>query len=185
MESTKRTFPSEDNVSVVMCANSDRSFSIVPASTADLVTLVSIEHQSFSTPWTRLMFEAELAGNPFSRLFVAKRAESHDSGGDIIGYICYWIVFEELRFLNVAVPPALRGQGIGRQLIEFAIEDGSKHLTKRALLEVRTSNAVARNVYERLGFRYYGIRKSYYANPTEDAILMERTLLDSGPGNTP
>jgi len=95
------------------------------------------------------------------------------------------VVFEELRFLNVAVIGSLRRHGIGRQLVELAIQDGIKNNTTRALLEVRTSNAVARIMYEKLGFHAYGRRKNYYTNPTEDAILMERILLDSAHRNTP
>ena len=161
------------------------SFSIVPPVSSDLGAIVSIEQEAFPTPWTRLMFEAELTGNPFGRVFVAKGEKIKGQQGDLLGYICYWVVFEELRFLNVAVHESVRRQGIGRQLIEFAIQDGIKNRTKRALLEVRTSNAVARNMYECLGFHSYGFRKAYYTNPTEDAILMERTLLDPAPCNRP
>ena len=161
------------------------ALAIVPATSTDLDTIISIEQKSFPTPWTRLMFEAELLGNPFSRLFLAKRRISPDEFGEILGYICYWVVFEELRFLNVAVNASVRRQGIGRELIEFAIRDGIKHEAKRALLEVRTSNPIARNMYESVGFQAYGRRKSYYTNPTEDAILMERTLLDPVHRNRP
>ncbi len=161
------------------------SYFIVPAVSTDLGTMVSIEQESFPTPWTRLMFEAELSGNPFGRVYVARGASSPDLVEELLGYICYWVVFEELRFLNVAVRESARRQGIGRQLSEFAIKDGIKNQTKRALLEVRTSNAVARNMYECLGFHSYGSRKAYYTNPTEDAILMERPLLDPAPCNTP
>ena len=102
------------------------SFTIVPAVSTDLDTIVLIEQESFPTPWTRLMFEAELIGNPFGRVFVAKGEGAQDSLDDILGYICYWVVFEELRFLNVAVIASVRRQGIGRELIEFAIHDGIK-----------------------------------------------------------
>ncbi len=185
MESTKRACREKRFNLTMIHDKTGLLFSIVPAVSTDLDTIVSIEQESFPTPWTRLMFEAELIGNPFGRVFVVKRQTSNEAVGGILGYICYWVVFEELRFLNVAVIASVRRQGIGRQLVEFAIQDGIKNETKRALLEVRTSNAVAKKMYERLGFQCYGRRKNYYTNPNEDAILMERTLLDSAPRNTP
>lgn len=158
---------------------------MVPALSSDLDRIVAIEQTSFRTPWTRLMFEAELIGNPFGHLLVARRPFSPDGTGEIWGYICYWVVFEELRFLNVAVIESGRRQGIGRQMVDYAIQDGIQNRTSRALLEVRTSNDLAINMYKGLGFQAYGRRKSYYTNPSEDAILMERMLLDPAPCNRP
>lgn len=146
----------------------------------DLDRLLHIEQNSFSTPWTRKMFEAELDGNPFGHLFTARLI--HDGGGPekpggIVGYICVWVVFEELRLMNLAVDPSVRRQGIATQLVRYALAFGRDRGAVRADLEVRVSNAAARRLYERLGFRQIAVRAKYYANPTENAVLMEMDLL--------
>ena len=90
----------------------------------------------------------------------------------IIAYLCVWVVFEELRFLTLAVDSAFRRQGIGFQLVSYALQLGISKGTRRALLEVRQSNEAAQALYEKFGFYRYGARKGYYTNPEEDAILM-------------
>jgi len=133
--------------------------------------LVALEEACFSMPWSRKSFEAELEGNQFSRVLMIPHPED-GLKVQAIGYICVWIIFEEIRFLNVAVHPEFRRQGLARQLIgetlRLAREDGCC----RGMLEVRETNTAARNLYEAFQFRAYATRKSYYTNPTEDAILM-------------
>ncbi|MBI4401889.1 MAG: ribosomal protein S18-alanine N-acetyltransferase [Nitrospirae bacterium] len=157
-----------------------RNLLIRPGTHQDLERLLRIEQDSYSAPWTRKMFEAELGGNPFGHLFTARLI--HDGGGqeepgEIVGYICFWVVFEELRLMNLAVAPSVRRQGIATQLVRYALAFGRDRGAVRADLEVRASNAAARRLYERLGFRQIAVRAKYYANPTEDAVLMERDLL--------
>jgi ribosomal-protein-alanine N-acetyltransferase len=82
------------------------------------------------------------------------------------------MVFEEIRFLNFAVHPEFRRMGLARQLISQAITIGIEEGCCRGMLEVRASNQAARNLYESFHFQSYATRKSYYTNPTEDAILM-------------
>lgn len=142
----------------------------------DLDDVLTIEQESFSEPWTRGMFEAELLGNPFSRFLGAFCAGEGPPAKPLIGYICYWMVFEELRLMNLAVRPDCRRQGIASQLVRHAIEEGVTQGTTRALLEVRTGNHVGQKMYRALGFRQYGCRRSYYTNPNEDAILMQLQL---------
>lgn len=146
---------------------------IEPATAADLEEIVRIEEACFSAPWTRKMLEAELTGNQFSSFLVAKRMEKRPPGVQLAGYVCFWVVFEELRVMNVAVIPSARRQGIARRLIERALEIGRENSTTKGLLEVRASNDAARRLYGRLGFREVSIRARYYTNPIEDAILME------------
>ncbi|HET6674480.1 MAG TPA: hypothetical protein VFG71_04030, partial [Nitrospiraceae bacterium] len=76
---------------------------IEPATAADLDEIVYIEEACFSAPWTRKMLEAELIGNQFSSFLVAKRTEEQPPGMRLAGYVCFWVVFEELRVMNVAV----------------------------------------------------------------------------------
>ncbi len=151
-------------------------FDVHPFHSRDLDDVIAIEQESFSEPWTRAMFEAELRGNPFGRFLGAFRAGEESSAQPLLGYICYWMVFEELRLMNLAVRPDCRRQGIASGLVRHAMGEGMTHGTTRALLEVRAGNRVGRQLYETLGFRQYGSRRSYYTNPNEDAILMQLPL---------
>lgn len=157
-----------------------RPLLIRPGTRHDLERLLRIEQVSFSAPWTRKMFEAELEGNPFGHFFTAHLIQGGggpEEPGGIAGYICFWVVFEELRLMNLAVDPSVRRQGIATQLVRYALAVGRDRGAVRADLEVRVSNAAARHLYERLGFRQIALRAKYYANPTEDAVLMEMDLL--------
>jgi ribosomal-protein-alanine N-acetyltransferase len=147
---------------------------IEPATAVDVDEIVRIEEACFSTPWTRKMLEAELVGNQFSSFLVAKQAADHASVGiRLAGYVCFWVVFEELRIMNVAVTPPARRQGIARRLIDRALEIGREKSAVKGLLEVRASNLAARRLYGALGFREASVRTNYYTHPIEDAILME------------
>ncbi|GJL67349.1 MAG: ribosomal-protein-alanine acetyltransferase [Nitrospirales bacterium] len=157
-----------------------KGFSISQASLEDLDELEALEARVFSVPWSRKSFEAELIGNEFSLIFVARceDAVNHASSDRpcstprIVGYICAWTVFEELRFMNIAVEADNRRQGIGSELLNKIMEIGVSHGAQRALLEVRVSNDSAQALYGRFGFTTYGTRRHYYTNPTEDAMLM-------------
>lgn len=148
------------------------SLSFVPGTVEQLDAIMGIEDASFSAPWTRRMFEVELTDNPFSRFLVAMA----DASSDVVGYVCFWIVFEELRMMNLAVAPPLRHRGIGQRLLKKALETGIEQGARRALLEVRASNSPAMMLYERTGFVRTGVRAKYYTDPVEDAVLMEAKL---------
>jgi [ribosomal protein S18]-alanine N-acetyltransferase len=139
---------------------------------SDLDALVTLEESCFTVPWSRKSFEAELSGNQFSRLFVVPHPEEHEPVFPIIAYACCWLVFDELRFLNLAVAEKFRRQGLAKALIEKAIVHAREEGCGRGLLEVRESNHRARNLYQSFNFKVYATRKGYYTNPDEDAILM-------------
>ncbi|TAJ07002.1 MAG: ribosomal-protein-alanine N-acetyltransferase [Nitrospirae bacterium] len=147
-------------------------FLFEPAQRGDLDRLVAIEQASFTAPWTRKMLEAELQ-NPFSQLLTARR-RSDGRTGEIVGYLCFWIVFEELRLMNLAVEAGSRRRGIARALVLHALSLARDRGATRAVLEVRVSNHAARRLYEGLGFRQVAVRSRYYADPIEDAVLMQR-----------
>ncbi len=146
-------------------------WSIQKATLGNLEELVNLEQACFSMPWSRKSFEAELGGNQFSHVLMVL-----DSGQEqkihAIAYLCMWIIFEEIRFLNVAVHPDFRRQGLAKELIGHALDLGKEASCCRGMLEVRETNHSARNLYESFQFQAHAIRKSYYTNPTEDAILM-------------
>ena len=158
--------------------SSNFCLAIEPAEPSHLEQILNIEQEAFSAPWTRVMFEAEVKGNPFSQLFVAVSIDDQGETKEIIGYLCYWIVFEELRLLNLAVRPSWRRRGVARRFVQHALRDAITHGAGRALLEVRASNGVAKTLYSRFGFWEYGIRTGYYMNPDEDAILMRLEPLE-------
>ncbi|MBI5182339.1 MAG: ribosomal protein S18-alanine N-acetyltransferase [Nitrospirae bacterium] len=133
----------------------------------DINEVLKIERASFSMPWSSEMFRCELADHPFSYLYVAK-----DESGKILGYICYWLVFDEMNILNLAVSEGFRRKGIGSYLLRFVLEDSADKGAKSVNLEVRLSNTAAIRLYEGFGFRREAVRKGYYENPAEDAVLM-------------
>ena len=154
---------------------------IEPATHHAREQILRIEQESFSAPWTRKMFDAELDGNPFSHLYVARSVHESSAGierGEVVGYICFWVVFDELRFMNLAVERAARRRGIARELVRHALALGRERGAARAVLEVRASNEAARCLYEQAGFHHLAARAEYYTNPIEDAILMGRDIGD-------
>ena len=144
-----------------------------------LDAIMRIEESSFSAPWTRRMFEVELTDNPFARLLtthIGHADQSSNESRDLVGYVCFWVVFEELRMMNLAVSPRVRRRGVGRGLLHQALTMGRQEGARRALLEVRVSNHPAVALYEHAGFLRSGVRTNYYTNPVEDAVLMELEL---------
>lgn len=144
----------------------------------DLDAVLQIERLAFSAPWTKKMFAAELEGNPFSTLLAARSVGAPDGRATLVGYICFWVVFEELRLMTLAVHPSMRRRGIARALVRQALEAGRARGASRAVLEVRASNEAARRLYEAEGFRRFAVRAQYYRDPVEDALLMSLDSLD-------
>ena len=147
---------------------------IEPATVEALPDILQIEEACFSAPWTRKMLEAELRGNPFAHFLLAKRVPPGDVGAvSIVGYLCFWVVFEEIRLMNLAVIESMRRKGIARALVMQALEMGLAQAARCAVLEVRASSHAAQALYHHLGFRDVSTRPTYYTNPIEDAVLME------------
>jgi len=146
----------------------------------DLNEIVALEQISFAEPWTRKMFLGELQGNTFATNLVARAKCPEDdtiTDGTLLGYVMFWVVFEELHIMNLAVRPELRRQGIGKELVRQALTIGSAQGIRTALLEVRSSNIAAQALYESLGFKRGGVRRGYYERPHEDAVIM---ILEKG-----
>jgi ribosomal-protein-alanine N-acetyltransferase len=153
---------------------------IEPATVEALPDILHLEEACFSAPWTRKMLEAELSGNPFAHFLLAKQVATGEAGSvSIVGYLCFWVVFEEVRLMNLAVNELMRRKGIARALVKQALGTGLAQAAMRAVLEVRASNHAAHALYRSLGFRDVTIRSTYYTNPIEDALLMELDLIVS------
>lgn len=146
------------------------------ASDEDLGGLVAVEQASFFNPWTREMYVAELQNPGVSHLLVAK-----DSDGRVVGFCGFWRVLDELHINNLAVLPEFRRQGVASKILRRVFEEGRRAGAGRATLEVRRSNEIARRLYERFGFTVAGVRRGYYRNPDEDALVLWR---EGFPGET-
>jgi ribosomal-protein-alanine N-acetyltransferase len=133
----------------------------------DLEEVLEIEALSFPTPWSRNSFLYELLENERAIYLVAK-----DQFDKVVGYIGMWVVFDEGHITNLAAHPLHRRQGIARELLEqliiIARDNGVKHLT----LEVRRSNLSAQDLYQKIGFVHMGVRRKYYLDNKEDALIM-------------
>ena len=149
-------------------------WTIGAANLESLSEILAVEEACFSAPWTRKMLEGELSGNPFAHFLIARpRREEEASKQAILGYLCYWIVFEEVRLMNLAVIESMRHRGIARSLVSTALRTGVSQSAHRAVLEVRASNRAAQALYQGFGFSQTAVRPKYYTNPVEDAVLME------------
>jgi ribosomal-protein-alanine N-acetyltransferase len=133
----------------------------------DLDGILAVDAASFSNPWTRDMFVWEARHSDVARLFVYRSA---DHG--VIAYCAVWHIFDELHINNLAVLPAWRRRGLASELLRHTLGRAVAAGARRATLEVRASNVAARQLYERFGFRPAGVRKGYYTNPCEDAVIL-------------
>lgn len=143
---------------------------------ADIPEVVAIEQISNPEPWTRESFLEELL-RPHSFLQVA-RVQAED-GEIVAGFMCFWLVADEIQILNVAVHEVYRRQGIGRALMLDCLRFGAGRKARKAVLEVRASNLAAQHLYAGLGFVAVGQRPDYYGGVREPAILMELKITDS------
>lgn len=133
--------------------------------------VMEIERQSFPTPWSRALFEEEV-GRSFSHSIVVLS----EPEGEVLGYAVCWTVAEESHLLNIAVRPGSRERGIGGTLLEECIRRGARARSRNIFLEVRAGNESALRLYGREGFRFVGIRRGYYTDTGEDALVMARGI---------
>lgn len=146
------------------------TITIAPLTSAsDLDAVLEIEVESFTSPWTREMYLAELENAGVSFCYLAR-----DDAGRVLGFCSFWRVLDELHINNLAVTMAYRRHGIGTALLTHVLKEGPRLGARRATLEVRRSNEIARHLYERLGFTVAGVRRAYYTNPIEDALVLWR-----------
>ena len=136
---------------------------------ADLDEVMVIERRSFSAPWEESTFRG-LMRRPSAALLVA------ETDDELTGYSVMWFAADEGELGDIAVVPERRGEGIGRRLLRESISVAASRGTRSLYLEVRESNDVARRLYEKVGFSVVGVRKQYYTEPAEDAIVMKLDL---------
>ncbi len=146
--------------------------------TADQIDdVLAIEQASFTKPWTREMYTAELENGGVSYCFLARNARE-----EVVGFCSLWRILDELHINNLAVLPAHRRTGIASALLTRVLAEGVRLGAVRATLEVRRSNDAARLLYERFGFAVKGVRHGYYTGPVEDALVLWRDGLSAATG---
>lgn len=139
---------------------------IRPMTEGDLPKVLPIEEACFTDPWNKQGFVDSLKETSAHLLVI----EDEDFG--IAGYACLYQVVDEGEIVNVAIAPSCRQKGYGARLVKELMLLGRKLGAERFFLEVRKGNMAGKALYASLGFVECGIRKGFYDNPKEDAILM-------------
>ncbi|MCS7254193.1 MAG: ribosomal protein S18-alanine N-acetyltransferase [Armatimonadota bacterium] len=134
---------------------------------SDLDEVMELEQLCFTQPWTRGMFESDLRQSELTYYIVA-RLKSR-----VIGYAGMWVAGGEAHITTIAVHPDFRRKGIGSRLMRTLLEEALRRGAKWAVLEVRQSNKAAQQLYKKWGFKLAGIRRHYYSNPIEDALIFK------------
>jgi ribosomal-protein-alanine N-acetyltransferase len=137
------------------------------ASAADLPAVEALQRRAFTNPWGAEAIKWELENTDVARLYVM-----HDASGVVVAYCACWKVFDELHINSLAVDESLRRRGLARRLLRHVILDARASAARSATLEVRQSNRAARLLYEGLGFHVEGVRRDYYQDPREDALIL-------------
>ncbi|WP_352418326.1 ribosomal protein S18-alanine N-acetyltransferase [Proteiniborus sp.] len=134
----------------------------------DVDGVLAIEREVFTTPWSREAFVLEITENQLARYVVAEKDEK------IVGYGGLWLILDEGHITNIAVSSPYRGQGIGNLIVEKLVDICEKRDIKNMTLEVRKSNLIAQSLYKKYDFIDCGVRKGYYSDTKEDAVIMWR-----------
>jgi len=143
---------------------------------SDLDRICEIEQVIFTMPWSREAFECELEPDRCAFPWVAEK------DGEVVGYLISWLVEDEVHVGNIAVLPELQGEGVGKRLFSHCLSRAAALGVVRATLEVRVSNERAIALYESHGFIPVAMRKRYYSDTGEDAIVMLKTFSEEGSG---
>ena len=170
-------------------------YQIRPMTDADIVQVAEIEHESFPTTWPQTAYRRELSNNLARYLVLVDR--SHPAVNNftnkkrtgflgrflkkdpstltrdyIVGYVGVWLMVDEAHIVAIAVRESYRGRGLGEMLLAESIDLAMANHQESVTLEVRKSNTLAQNLYEKYRFLKVGVRKRYYSDNHEDAIIM-------------
>ena len=135
---------------------------LVDPDESDLLSIAALESSSFSNPWTPEAL-LEMVSSDVTQLYVARY------GRQIVAFCACWVIAGELHINTLAVDGDMRRRGIATKLVQHVLNQTA---VTRATLEVRRSNTAALKLYEGLGFSATAIRKRYYSNPDEDALIL-------------
>lgn len=143
-----------------------------PAEVKDVEAIAEIEKICFATPWSEDAVYKEITSNPIAHYIIG------EIDGKVVGYVGFWQILDEGHITNVAVRPEFRGNHIGSALIAIMIEVGTSLGLTRYTLEVRSSNEPAKALYRNFNFKEAGLRKGYYEDNGEDAVIMWRDPME-------
>lgn len=146
-----------------------QSMTVVPMEPNHIEALERLELECFSTPWSFDALVSELS-NPLAVFRVA------ELDGQVAGYVGMHHIVDEGFICNIAVFPQYRRRGIAARLMESLIDYAKENDMTSISLEVRESNQIARTLYEKFQFEVVGERRNFYANPTENALIMTKTF---------
>lgn len=163
--------PAAGHTNILHAVNTDISGRLRPMTADDLDTVLAIERQSYSKPWTREQFKSELTNQVSYQSVLRVRGSA---GPEVAGYIVFWIVYGEAHILNLTVKEGFRRRGLATLMMKSALALMEEYLVYHVFLEVRRSNRAARSLYGKLGFKESFERKNYYGD--EDAIVMTLAL---------
>jgi ribosomal-protein-alanine N-acetyltransferase len=138
---------------------------IRPAAEPDIPGIIEIERSSYADPWEESLF-IEVLGAAGKYLFV------DEEGNELAGYIVFEPVLDEGHITDIAVGRKYQGRGIATGLLNKVLDLAGKLNVKSIFLEVRESNAAAKKLYSKFGFKQIGRRKSYYHKANEDALVL-------------
>lgn len=138
----------------------------------DIPEAASLEREAFPDPWSEAMLGSGLAAD--SQIYFCAR----ERNGALAGYAAVMIVLDEGELLRIGVAPGFRRQGVAAMLMERIFRTAKERKLAFMLLEVRKGNAPAIRLYEKYGFSPEGIRKNYYQNPAEDALIMRKIFAE-------
>ena len=144
----------------------------------DLPAITEIERQCFTDPWSERAFRDVIAHPRIYFACARERVGAQGSGEEVVGYVVAWFAGGEGEIANLAVAPARRDRGVGATLLDAALAEARQLGAADTYLEVRSSNARARQLYDSRGFVEVGKRRNYYRRPTEDAVILRRTEAD-------
>jgi [ribosomal protein S18]-alanine N-acetyltransferase len=138
----------------------------------DVSEVHEIDVLSFSLPWPERSFRFELTENPIARAWVAEVDDR------VAAMLVLWFIINEAHVATIAVHPHFRRQGIGEQILLCALRSVKAEGAERAFLEVRAGNQAAQTMYKKYGFEVAGVRRGYYKDNNEDALLMNLEKFD-------
>ena len=140
---------------------------IKPMEKSDLDSVVSIEEKAYGEHhWSKESFMSELSND------IAKYFSAFNEKGELIAYAGCWQILEEAHITTVAVLPEYRGKSLGEALLVTLLQQCYRDMIKYITLEVRVSNTPAISLYKKYGFKSLGVRKGYYQDNNEDALIM-------------
>jgi ribosomal-protein-alanine N-acetyltransferase len=151
-------------------------------SMADVKEVAALEKLIFPLPWSARAFEYELRHNPMAHFAVVRPRISpheHPQSVRVLGYAGFWLIVDEAHVCTLGVHPDWRGRGLGELLLAHLLDHAIKVGAAVATLEVRVSNVAAQSMYRKYGFVPAGLRRRYYSDNNEDAIIMTTEVITS------